>query len=317
MTSSTPPGPGPCIAIVSAGTMGAAVASALTSRGCTVLTHLTGRSADTRQRAAEAGMQDGGSLKEIAQRARWVLSIMPPSSAEKFATDFLAALHDTDAETTGTQPSVVFVNCNTVNPETIKRIAGHFAGTGVPFIDATILGISPEGGYSPKFYASAGHADRDVLLEFAGLARWGLPVVPLVEEGAGVGDASALKMAYSGILKGTIGLHTTMILAAHAASPATATALMEELHASQPAILTGLSKSIPIMFPKAYRWVREMEEMAGFVEGEEREIYRGMEKLYARIAESVEQDGEDVRVLRKFIEDAQKASDSGSGLVEI
>lgn len=55
-----------------------------------------------------------------------------------------------------------------------------------------------------------------------------------------------------------------------------------------------------------------MEEMAGFIDGEEREIYRGMEKLYARIAGSIEQDGDDIHVLKKFIEDAQKVS-SGAG----
>lgn len=182
--------------------MGAAVASVLTSRGCTVLTHLAGRSADTHRRAAEAGMQDGGSLQEIGQRARWVLSIMPPSSAEKFATDFLAAfkLQDTDTYASAGKhsgPGVVFVDCNAVNPETVKRIAGHFKGTGVRFIDATILGMPPEGGYSPKFYASADRTDQDILQEFASLTGWGLPVMPLVGEGAGIGAASALKMSYS------------------------------------------------------------------------------------------------------------------------
>lgn len=55
--------------------------------------------------------------------------------------------------------------------------------------------------------------------------------------------------------------------------------------------------------------------MAGFIDGEEREIYNGMGKLYARIANSVEQDGDDVRVLKTFIQDAQRVSNSESGPV--
>jgi len=61
------------------------------------------------------------------------------------------------------------------------------------------------------------------------------------------------------------------------------------------------------MMPKAYRWVGEMEEIAGFVGGGEGDIYNGLARLYERIERSVEEgDGGDVDVLKKFIDDAQR-----------
>ncbi|OBZ66588.1 hypothetical protein A0H81_13500 [Grifola frondosa] len=206
----------PTLAIIAAGSMGAAVGRRLTTAGCTVLTNLDGRSAATRARAVAAKMQDAP-LEEIARRARWVLSILPPSEALAFAGRFRAV-----SDAAGARTGVVFADCNAVSPETVRRIAGVFAGSAVRFVDAGIIGGPPREGYDPAFYAAADKADAGALEEFAELAKWGLRVVPLTGEGAGVGDASALKMSYAGITKGITGLCTAMILSAHASSPATA-----------------------------------------------------------------------------------------------
>lgn len=102
---------------------------------------------------------------------------------------------------------------------------------------------------------------------------------------------------WQGISKGITGLLTTMILgkaliyisrllsnsiftAANASSPATADALLHELHSSQPVILNRIVKTVPPMLPKAYRWIGEMEEIAGFVGEGEGDIYHGVAKLY-------------------------------------
>lgn len=102
-----------------------------------------------------------------------------------------------------------------------------------------------------------------------------------------------------------MGLMTTMILAAHASSPATAKALMNELGHSQPMLLNR-SKQMTSMIPKAYRWVGEMEEIAGFVGEGEGEIYKGVAKLYSRIETSVKEDNDDVKVLARWVEEAKK-----------
>lgn len=59
------------------------------------------------------------------------------------------------------------------------------------------------------------------------------------------------------------------------------------------------------MIPKAYRWVGEMEEIAGFV-GKEGMIYEGIGKMYRRIEESRKGGGEDVEVLERFVADAKE-----------
>lgn len=93
--------------------------------------------------------------------------------------------------------------------------------------------------------------------------------------------------------------------AAHASSPATATALVNELHHSKPAVLGDLIQYVPQMVPKSGRWVKEMEEIAGFIGEGEGEVFTGMAKLFSRIDQSIQQDGADVGVLKKFVEDAR------------
>ena len=73
----------PTIAIVAPGAMGAGVASCLTAKGATVLTSLNGRSPESRQRAAAAGMRDVSDA-ELAE-ADFLLSIVPPADAVALA----------------------------------------------------------------------------------------------------------------------------------------------------------------------------------------------------------------------------------------
>ncbi len=73
--------------------------------------------------------------------------------------------------------------------------------------------------------------------------------------------------------------------------------------ALNPAYLARLERSIPDMFPKAYRWVAEMEQIAEFI-GAEREgadIYSGMARLYEWIASELERGGSsDIEALADF-----------------
>ena len=75
--------------------------------------------------------------------------------------------------------------------------------------------------------------------------------------------ASALKMSYAGITKGTQALGAAMMLAATRGG--TADALFAELQGSQPQMLAWLKRGLELMPPKAYRWIAEMHEIADFV----------------------------------------------------
>src|SRR5262249_59333267 len=76
--------------------------------------------------------------------------------------------------------------------------------------------------------------------------------------------ASALKMSYGGITKGFTAIAVAMVLGA--TRTGSAAALHKELQASQPHLLAWLTRQVPRMYPKAYRWVAEMEEISHFLE---------------------------------------------------
>ena len=107
-------------------------------------------------------------------------------------------------------------------------------------------------------------------------------------------------MSYAGITKGITALACAMMLASTRAG--TAEALHQELSASQPQLLAWLSRQVPAMFPKAYRFVAEMEEIADFV-GEDpaaRQMYEGYAQLYERLAADLDGDKKEVDALAAF-----------------
>ena len=277
----------PIVAVIAAGAMGAAVGKRLTDHGVTVLTSLTGRSEGTAARAAAAGMA-AASDAEIAA-ADFVLSILPPGDASALAERFVPVV-------TASNIKPIYVECNAVNPSTVARIAATIAPTGCAFVDAGIVGPPPKpaqpgqkGHAGPRFYASGEAAPR-----FAALRQYGLDVRVL--EGP-PGAASALKMSYAGITKGTQALGAAMLLAA--ARAGSAAALHEELQFSQPEMLAWLQRFLPAMPAKAYRWIAEMQEIAGFVGDDPaaHELFAGAAHFYEHIAEDFSADGKAVKLL--------------------
>lgn len=308
----------PIVAIVSAGEMGAGLASRLVQSGCRVLTHLEGRSDTTRRRAENVGMEEA-SLEKIATEAAWILSVLPPAAAETFADDLIGAFRAGESVVVKERsPPPVFVDCNAKSPQTAKRLSECFSDTPIPFIDACILGLPPNNkGHDPVIYASCSPKHIETLESFSLLERFGLKIKLMKGENSDVGDASAMKMSFSvsvyskrgydaptntnykGIMKGMVGVYETMILAAHAYSPAVAEALIREMSHSLPSDLRRVTFYVPNTFGKAYRFVKEMNEMEEFVATtlprtpaitdphDVSEIYAGLASTYQHIADSV------------------------------
>jgi 3-hydroxyisobutyrate dehydrogenase-like beta-hydroxyacid dehydrogenase len=259
----------------------------MVAHGLKVLTSLKGRSAESAARAKDAGLTDAGD-DEIAA-ADFVLSIVPPGDALALAQRLAPALAASNSKP-------VYVDCNAVSPPTVERIAAVIATTGCPFVDAGIIGSPPEpkAGRGPRFYASGPHAPR-----FATLKDYGLDVRVL--DGP-LSAASALKMSYGGITKGCTALGAAMFLAA--TQGGSAKPLFAELQASQPELLKWFGKQVTGMYPKAYRWVAEMEEVAGFA-GEieaSKHIYDAIAEFYEHIARDFDSGQHDVGALKTFIE---------------
>jgi 3-hydroxyisobutyrate dehydrogenase-like beta-hydroxyacid dehydrogenase len=280
------------IAVIAAGAMGAGVGARLTENGLTVLTSLAGRGEESRKRAAAARMQDADDAAIAA--ADIILSIVPPAEAENLARRLAPAL-------TAATCKPLFVDCNAINPETVGRIAAIIAPTGCGFVDAGIIGGPPKPGTpGPRFYFSGADSARAMALKDYGLVSRDM--------GGKVGDASALKMCYGAFNKGLVALGSAVTLAAE--RNGVATAFKAELAESQAPMLAQLTRGVPDMFPKAYRWVAEFEEVAEFVgERPEREIFAGIARLYQALADDVAGDRAETGKLAAFF--AGKSSETG------
>jgi 3-hydroxyisobutyrate dehydrogenase-like beta-hydroxyacid dehydrogenase len=284
----------PVVAVLAPGMMGAAVGKRLVDHGVKVLTSLKGRSDETKARADAAGMLAAGD-EEIAA-TDFILSILPPGDAVALAQRFAPAL-------TASNSKPVFVDCNAVSPPTVERIAAVIVPTGSPFVDAGIIGPPPKpNDAGPRFYASGPEAPH-----FATLRQFGLDVRVL---GGPMSAASALKMSYAGITKGTQALGAAMLLAATRGG--TADALFAELQTSQPQMLAWLKRNLSLMPPKAYRWIAEMHEIANFVGADPsaHELYLGAAHFYERIADDFAGDKKQVSALKAFLNKDTPAASS-------
>jgi Domain of unknown function (DUF1932) len=205
-----------------------------------------GRSEATARRAQEAGFVDVGSVAELVTASEIVLSVCPPAIAEDVAKQVFELGF-----------SGLYVEANAISPGRMARIAQ----LGDRIVDGSILGPL-------HFYLAGDAADVARTAElFAGSAVTAIPMQ------AGIGAASAIKMAYAGWNK--IGIALT----AQAQAIARAHGVGEALEAEG---VTG--ERLPRSAAKAWRWAPEMEEIAatcaelGLPDG----IPRGAADLYRR-----------------------------------
>ena len=232
------------------------------------------------QRLVERGIQVTTSLagrsEASAQRAKKA-GMVPVSDQETARADFFLSI---------------------VPPSDALSLAEKMAGLIGPtnhkpiYVDCNIGG-PPKGDYTPALYAAGEDAVR-----FAPLGAFGLDV--RVIEGQ-VGAAAALKMSYAGITKGFTALGSMMLLAA--TRNGVGERLRAELELSQPALLGFLTRSVPGMYSKAYRFVGEMEEIADFVGDDEaaRKMYESFAQFYTRLAADFEGPQQETGALSTFL----------------
>ncbi|MGH2353017.1 MAG: DUF1932 domain-containing protein [Chloroflexota bacterium] len=234
------------VGVMSPGDMGHALGRRLRESGLRVVTCLRGRSARTVALAAEAGIEDVADDATLVREADVLLSVLVPAEAKCLAERIASALRDTGAD-------LLFVECNAIAPQTVREIDHLLADAGARVVDAGIIGGPPRmGQLGPRLYASSEHA-----AELAQLRQHGLDVRVI---GAEIGQASGLKMCYAALTKGLTALATELLVAGQAMG--LAAPLRAELESSQSALLGSITRSVPGMPPKAYRWVGEMEEIA-------------------------------------------------------
>jgi 3-hydroxyisobutyrate dehydrogenase-like beta-hydroxyacid dehydrogenase len=259
-----------CIGVIGTGDMGSAVGGALVRAGYRVVTAGKGRGAESHRLAEAQRIEDLGSLETVVREAAVLLSIVPPAAALEFARNVARAMRTTSARP-------VFADCNAVAPATVRAIAHEIVPTGAPFVDVGIVGRAPSpGGERTRFYVSG--AARSAVLEFF------VQELTLVDLGDEIGTASAMKMAYSALNKGTDALLATVLLAAERLG--VRAPLMSELEFSQSESLKRMRARVPFLGATAKRFTPEMAEIAATYEsvGVTPQFHRGAEWLYALFA---------------------------------
>ncbi|KAF6820420.1 hypothetical protein CSOJ01_00676 [Colletotrichum sojae] len=275
----------PKVGILSIGDMGMGIAKLLVSKGFSVATNGEGRSPATIARARSANVEVLQSDRHLVQSRPFIFSVAPPRDAESIAERILkaAAAEKPDAP-------LYFTDLNAVSPATCRHIAGLFeeAGSPVRLIDGCIIGGPPklksaEAGewYVPSMPTSGRYSLAEACPELAAALN-------MRHISPDVGAASGLKMCFATTTKGFMGLGIQAFATASALG--VAGELRREMSEAAPGLLDFAEKSVPLVPPKSYRWVREMEEIADThrVDGgfeSPHEVFRGMAELYRYMAE--------------------------------
>ena len=257
------------VGVMSPGDMGQAVAIQLKAQGLNVFTALERRSERSRVLAREAGLTDVGTVERLVAECDVVLSIMDPGAAVDFARAVALALRTTGHHT-------LIVDCNAIAPDTVHEISDLIKQAGGRFLDAGIIGPPPRGKAKTNFFASGpGAADLEQL---AG------PQLIVHVVGEGIADASALKMCYGALTKGTQALWLEVLIAAERLG--IARLLEQQLQQSQAERYGWALSQFPILPPKAYRWVPEMLEISKTLgtTGMTPKMFQGAADIYRFVA---------------------------------
>lgn len=221
--------------------MGAAVGACLVSRGFRVVWASRNRSAASRKRACDAGLEDCETLDRTLPESDAVLSICVPGGALDLARQVAARNF-----------RGIYIDANAISPDHARQIGRLVEQAGARFVDGGILGLPPTPTRTVRLYLSGPQAPAIAAL-FEGSQTEAIPM-----EGA-PGAASALKVCYAAWSKGETAL--LGIVRSLARYEGVDEPLLKEWNATQPGV-SERSDQIAARAFKAWRWVGEMEEIA-------------------------------------------------------
>jgi len=225
------------------GAMGAKIGAQAARAGARVLYVPTGRGPASVGRAREAGLEAAESLGSALAVSDLVLSVCPPHAAEDVAHEVL-----------GHAFRGVYVEANAISPDRTRRIGRACAERGVVMVDGSIIGPPPDEGSSPRLYLSGeAEAVGSIAAVFGGTGVLARPL------DAGIGAASALKMAFASFNKSARAL--AAVSHALAASHGVGDELALEARSLTSGILADMDY-LPGLAARAWRWAPEMEEIA-------------------------------------------------------
>ena len=260
------------VAILGSGEMGSAVASCLNHTGLRTRTCLAGRSEQSRKLASVARLEDAGDISTLVAESDVFLSIVPPAAAVELASEICAAIAQSPNDT-------LFVDCNAIAPKTTSIVAQICADHEVRFQDVGIIGASPRPGRTPvRFYTSG---------PFLGdMQQLATELIQIKDLGNEIGRASAIKMVYASLTKGTHALRiAAALLGEHLG---VGDEIREEWQDSLPDVYQAMQYRIQILAPVAGRWTGEMREIAETYKdaGLPPSFHEGAESIYEFLAQT-------------------------------
>jgi 3-hydroxyisobutyrate dehydrogenase-like beta-hydroxyacid dehydrogenase len=228
------------VAVVSPGSMGSAMADALTRGGARVVATLAGRSERTSRLAGTAPLELLPDLGSVVREADVVLSIVPPEAAPAVAADIAQAAREQGA-------APLLVDLNAIAPATVRALADGE----LELVDGSISGPPP---WKPgtRVYLSGPRAKEIAALPFEGVER--------IVVGDEVGSASAVKMSTASVYKGTTALLAQALRAAHANG--VLDHVVADLRAAAPHLVANVERRVAVGASKSRRYVGEMREIA-------------------------------------------------------
>ena len=261
------------VGIVNPGAMGIAVARSMKNSGNVVLWASAGRSAATRRRAETAGLIEVATLNELCDQAEIVICVCPPHSADSVADAIIA-----------TGFNGLYCDANAISPMRVLEIGRKMTIANITFVDGSIIGLPPTRRNQSCLYLSGEHAATIATLFTEG---------PLDAEvvGTEVGKASALKMCYAAVTKGTNALITATFGLAD--QHGVLDVLMNEWSRGGSDLAAKREQAVVrVAANKAWRFAGEMDEIAdtfadkGLPDG----IHQASAEIYRRVGHLREQE---------------------------
>jgi 3-hydroxyisobutyrate dehydrogenase-like beta-hydroxyacid dehydrogenase len=228
---------------------------------------------------------------ELCNQADYILSIAPQRDTQSIADRVIAAAASPEFEKRSNP--LYFLDLNAVSPRTAREAYEHFATSApnVRVIDGGIVGGPPKlksdgSWYCPDFVVSGPVRLHEALPNGEHLAK----ILNVKHINDNIGSASGLKMCYAAIHKGFTALATQSLTAAHNLGVMSE---LQECLQDSPMLGPYLNQMVPVMPPKAYRWVQEMDEIAQTFEDDgmfspEESIFRPIGRGYEFIANHTE-----------------------------
>lgn len=255
------------LGILHPGQMGISVAASAKNSGCTVYWVGAGRSEQSHARAREHGLQDAGTLAELCRVCEIIVSVCPPHAAEEVAASVVEQGF-----------SGIYVDANAISPQRAQAIADRITSSGATFVDGGIVG-GPAWKPGTTWLYLSGQAAQQVAAAFAA-GPLGIEII-----GSEIGKASALKMCYAALTKGSTALLVAVFGAAQQLG--VLDELMAEWGRDGAKAAQENERKVREVTAKAWRFTGEMKEIAAtFTDaGMPAGFHEAAAEIYQRLAE--------------------------------